>query len=162
MSQPQTSIKTEAEEKAYAENSERNDLRREVDRAAGLYNDLLTGPGRWREFIEKTHAELFARWPDIHDAIIDARRWENPVHFNGSFAEKVARAKPLPAISTVGQMERVICRALVMLSLEPAEREKLIKTAYAEEKEAHRLVDEANIRKLGIDDIDISKIKFEL
>ncbi len=162
MNQPQTSIKTEAEEQAYRDNVERNDLRKKVDRAAGLYNDLLTGPGRWREFLEKTHAELFKRWPDIYDAIIDARRWENPVHFNGSFAEKVARAKPLPAISTVGQMERVICRALVMLSLPEADREKLIKQAYDEEREAMRLSEEANVRKLGVDDLDISKIKFEL
>jgi len=158
MNQPR--ILTEEEERQRDLNLERNDLRREVDRAAGLYNDLLTGPGRWREFLEKTHAELFKRWPDIHSAIIDARRWENPVHFNGSFAEKVARAKPLPAISTIGQMERIICRALVMLSLEQADRERLIKTAYADEKEAMRLVDESNKRKLGADDIDISKIEF--
>ena len=162
MNQLPTSTKTEAEEQAYDDTLERNRLMKETDRAAGLYNDLLTGPGRWREFLEKTHAELFARWPAIHDAIIDARRWENPVHFNGSFAEKVARAKPLPAITTVGQMERLICRALVMLSLPEAERERLIKAAYAEEREAMRLAEESNKRKLGLDDLDLSKIKFEL
>jgi hypothetical protein len=157
MNQPQ--ILTEAEEAAYEENIARNDLRRQADRAAGLYNDLLTGPGRWREFLEKSHAELFARWPEIHSAIVDARRWENPCTFNGSFAEKVARAKPLPAITTVGQMERLICRALVMMQLEPAERERLIKQAYAEEKEAQRLCEESRIRRLGIDDVDLSGIE---
>jgi len=162
MNQPQTSIKTEAEEQAYRDNVERNDLRKKVDRAAGLYNDLLTGPGRWREFLEKTHAELFKRWPDIHDAIIDARRWENPCNFNGSFAEKVARAKPLPAITTVGQMERVICRALVMLSLPHDERERLIKEAYTEEAEMKRLLDKAAEQRLSVADVDISSIRFEV
>jgi len=154
-------LKTSAEEEAYDMNLQRNDLRREVDRAAGLYNDLLTGPGRWRDFIEKTHAELFAKWPEIHDAVVDARRWENPCTFNGSFAEKVARAKPLPAISTVGQMERVIMRALVMLQLDPVEREKLIAAAYAEEREAQRLCEEARVKRLGVDDVDLSNVRFE-
>jgi len=152
MNLPQTST----EEEAYAENIARNDLRRSVDRAAGLYNDLLTGPGRWREFIESSHAEIFARWPEIHDALIDARRWENPCDFNGSFAEKVARAKPLPAITTVGQMERLVMRALVMLQTDKPERERLIKQAYDEEREAKRLCEESRVRRLGIDDIDLS------
>jgi len=151
---------TSAEEAARELNLERADLRREVDRAAGLYNDLLTGPGRWREFLEQTHQNLRERWPDIHDAIVDARRWENPCTFNGSFAEKVARAKPLPAISTVGQLERLICRALVMLSLPQPEREKLIKAAFDAEREAQRLCEASNSRKLGAGDIDISSISF--
>jgi len=150
--------KTSAEEEAYAVEMTRHDLRREVDRAPGLYNDLLTGPGRWREFLEKSHQEIFARWPEIHNAIIDARRWENPCNFNGSFAEKVARAKPLPAISTVGQMERIILRALVMLQTDQSERERLIKQAYDEERAAQKLCEESKVRKLGTDDIDTSGI----
>ena len=157
-----TQLQTSEEENAKATEAARHDARREVDRAAGLYNDLLTAPDRWRAFLEQTHTQLLTRWPDIHDAIIDARRWENPIDFNGSFAEKVARAKPLPAISTVGQMERIICRALVMLSLPKAEREGLIKVAYDEEREARKLVEASKVRKLGAEDIDISKITFEL
>lgn len=159
MNQPP--ILTEEEERQRDQNLERADLRREVDRAAGLYNDLLTGPGRWRQFIEQTHQSLFTRWPEIHDALIDARRWENPCDFNGSFAEKVARAKPLPAISTVGQLERLVLRTLVLLALPKAEREKLIKEAYAEEKEARRLTELASERKLGVSDVDLSEIKIE-
>ena len=148
--------KTLAEEQAYEAVMAEHDLRRTIDRAAGLNNELLTAPGRWREFLEKSHAEIFERWPDIFDAVVDARRWENPIHFNGTFAEKVARAKPLPAISTVGQMERIIMRTLVMMDKTPAERERLIKEAFDAEHEARRLCEEARSRKLGVDDIDTS------
>ena len=153
MNQQPRSTEDEAE---YQRSTAEHDLRKTVDRAAGLYNDQRNSGNAWREFLEKTHAEIFARWPEIHDAMVDARRWENPCHFNGTFAEKVARAAPLPAISTVGQMERIIMRTLVMMDMPGPERERLIKLAYDAEKEAQRLCAEARTRKLGVDDIDLT------
>lgn len=151
---------TSAEEEALAQELARNALRRETDKSAGLYNELLTGPGRWRQFLEESHQSLFDKWPELHDAMVDARRWENPVNFNGSFAEKVARAKPLPAISTVGQLERILMRTLVMMQTPQPERERLIKEAYAAEVEARKLSEAAAVKKLGIGEIDVSSIKF--
>jgi hypothetical protein len=158
MSLPQTST----EEEQYDLELERNDLRRSTDRAAGLYNNLLTGPGRWRAFLESSHQDLFKRWPEIHDAIIDARRWENPIHFNGTFAEKVARAKPLPAVSTVGQMERIILRALAMLNMDQPTRERLIRAAYDAERAEYKAMEEsaAAKSKLGPGEVDLSSIEF--
>jgi hypothetical protein len=152
-------VKTLAEEEAYEAVMGEHDLRRRVDRAAGLNNVLYAAADRWREFLQTTHADLLARWPAVHDAIVDARRWENPVHFNGTFAEKVARAAPLPAISTVGQMERLILRSLVMLELPSAERERLIKAAYDAEKAAQKLCEESRVKRLGPDDIDLTGIE---
>jgi len=153
---------TSAEEEAKAAVLAEHDFRRDVDRAAGLHNDLHTSASRWREFLEANHAAIAEQWPAIHDAVVDARRWENPIHFNGSFAEKVARAKALPAISTVGQFERIICRALIMMNLPQPERERLIKQAFDAEREAHRISSLAKTRKLGAEDLDVSEINFNL
>ncbi|RPJ87101.1 MAG: hypothetical protein EHM18_02845 [Acidobacteria bacterium] len=150
---------TEQEEADKVVNLKRHELRTEVDRRAGLFNEILTGPGRWREFLEKSHHEIFVQYPNLHDALIDGRRWENPINFNGTFAEKVARAKPLPAISSVGQLERIALRALVMLNLSSTEREALIRKAFDEELAVKALLKKANEQRLSVDDIDLSQIK---
>jgi hypothetical protein len=154
---------TSAEEAALARVNAEHDLRKTVDRAAGLHNELRTAGDRWRAFLQERHEQITERWPAIRDAVVDARRWENPINFNGTFAEKVMRATPLPAISSVGQMERLICRAVVMLDLSPAEREALIAEAYESELAARRVSAKAAANeKISAEEIDISSIKFEL
>jgi hypothetical protein len=108
----------------------------EADREGGLYANFPARPSAWTSFLEKSHEQVMANYPAIHDALIDARRWESPFHYNGSFACKVDRAKPLPAISTLGQLERLVIRTLAMLGMSQDDREALIQQAYAEEKAA--------------------------
>jgi hypothetical protein len=154
---------TSAEEAALARVNAEHDLRRTVDRAAGLHNELRTAGDRWREFLQDNHDYIMEKWPAIRDAVVDARRWENPLNFNGTFAEKVMRATPLPAISSVGQMERLICRALIMLMLPEADREAAIRAAYESELAARRVSAKAAANeKISAEEIDISSISFEL
>ena len=144
-------------------NEELAEFRKGLDRLAGLYNDRVNGSS-WRSFLEGRHEMVMQQWPAIRDAVVDARRWEEPCNFNGSFAEKVERAKPLPAISTIGQLERLVIRALVMLGLDADAREELIKASYEAEREAKRLSEMAASAKkpTGIDrtdEVDLSSIQ---
>jgi len=142
---------------------EEREYRKGLDRLAGLYNDKINASA-WRSFLEGRHDFVMQTWPQLRDALVDARRWEEPCNFNGSFAEKVERAKPLPAVSTIGQLERLVLRTLVMLGLPQEEREALIKASYEAEREAKRLSEAAaaSRKPTGInrtDEIDLSSIQ---
>lgn len=141
-----------------------SDARQCLDNVAGLYNELFNSKQSWTEFLEAEHELVHKAWPELREALIDARRWENPVSFDGSFASLVERKKPLPALTTVGHLERVALRALVMFHMDREQREELIRRAWEAETAARKsAAEQARPHKpesrLGVDDLDLSSIK---
>ena len=85
------------------------------------------------------------RAADLMLAMIDARRWEEPISYDQKARKQVGIDKALAAAKAPtarGYWTRIALRALIMLELSAEEREELIRLERAEHEKAAELLNE--------------------